>query len=269
VKFEFVWDSNSNPLSQTLTQTQVSKREEHLRAVGRFLPFLALLQPSPRPDRAQNQPTPQLPLTPLHPPTSGSRRSAAHLLSSLSLPCGPRTPTPFPFPYLSALTTPARARRPRRRSSRASPRGVARAAEPAGWRARQGRRERADPGATGEKGKDPAALIPQGSEAGRALAAATTWPEAAAGRGHGGLFPSKARGVDSKGGEGRRARANYPHWGFCPQSRAATGGGRRRGSRGRGGKAGSATRAAAGASLRSRTRGKGAVRVQGGSVVRG
>jgi hypothetical protein len=50
--------------------------------------------------------------------------------------------------------------------------------------------------------------------------------------------------VDSKGGGRSRARANYPHWGFCPQTRAATGGEGEEGGAGEegGGKAGSAKR---------------------------
>jgi hypothetical protein len=85
------------------------------------------------------------------------------------------------------------------------------------------------------------------------------------------ISSTRSRGAVSKGGEGRRARANYPHWGFCPQSRAATGGGRRRGSRGRGGKAGRAKRrrrrvAAEPDEGRRRSCSRGnAVRVQGGT----
>jgi hypothetical protein len=54
VKFEFDWDSNSNPLFQILNQTQLFKKgKQHLGAVGRFLTVLALFQPSPRPEPAQ------------------------------------------------------------------------------------------------------------------------------------------------------------------------------------------------------------------------
>jgi hypothetical protein len=78
---------------------------------------------------------------------SATRAPPDSRFSSLISLAAVRTPhaSPYPFPYLSALTSPARVRRPRRRFNRAGPRGEARAARPTGWHARQDRREPANP----------------------------------------------------------------------------------------------------------------------------
>jgi hypothetical protein len=103
----------------------------------------------------------------------------------------------------------------RRRSSPTSSRGVesGRAARPARTPrtgARVGRE------ATGEKGNGRHCPPQRASEAGRSFTGRATCPGAAASQGHRGVFPSRPRGADSKGGgrRGLEAKPTTPSWGF-------------------------------------------------------
>jgi hypothetical protein len=137
-------------------------------------PAFLCLRIAAGPTRASNRPSP-LAFSPeprAAPPcslTCGTRESATasyllRVLVSLRERTHRSAPDP-PYPLVPSPLHPRQLARhqaaSRRRFDRASPRGEARAARPTGWRARQGRRVHADPGATaGKRERTPLPLFP-------------------------------------------------------------------------------------------------------------
>jgi hypothetical protein len=94
-----------------------------------------------------------------------------------------------------------------------------RAAEPTGWRARQGRRVHADPGATaGKRGMTPLPLLPKNPRRGKHRRGHHL------ARGGGGsrarwTFPDRSPAAWIQKGRGAvrgEGKTNHPHWGFPP-----------------------------------------------------